>query len=354
MNTPNPAGADAGITDTTLASAIDARTHDSRLAWLAGRQTFWVTLAALLAFAGLSLASDVFATQQNLFNVARNFAFVAIIAIGMTAVIVTGGIDLSVGAVLVLSGMVTGMAMNSGMSIWLAVPLGLAAALAVGAFNGVLIAYVGVPPFVVTLGMLSIARSLAMVLSDNRMVYSFGPDQPALLALGGGFLELALPFVDPVRIPNPLIFMLVLMVCTSLAFRWSRWGRYLFAIGGNERAATLTGVPVKRVKVGVYMFCALCAGLTGVLEVGWLGTITTGLGQGMELTVIAAAVIGGANLSGGIGSAFGAVVGAALIEVIRNSLTLLGISTFWQGTFVGTFIVIAVLFDRLRSRSANE
>ncbi|HOY35049.1 MAG TPA: ABC transporter permease [Piscinibacter sp.] len=354
MNTPNPAGADAGITDTTLASAIDARTHDSRLAWLAGQQTFWVTLAALLAFAGLSLASDVFATQQNLFNVARNFAFVAIIAIGMTAVIVTGGIDLSVGAVLVLSGMVTGMAMNSGMSIWLAVPLGLAAALAVGAFNGVLIAYVGVPPFVVTLGMLSIARSLAMVLSDNRMVYSFGPDQPALLALGGGFLELALPFVDPVRIPNPLIFMLVLMVCTSLAFRWSRWGRYLFAIGGNERAATLTGVPVKRVKVGVYMFCALCAGLTGVLEVGWLGTITTGLGQGMELTVIAAAVIGGANLSGGIGSAFGAVVGAALIEVIRNSLTLLGISTFWQGTFVGTFIVIAVLFDRLRSRSANE
>ena len=354
MNTPNPAGADAGITDTTLASAIDARTHDSRLAWLAGQQTFWVTLAALLAFAGLSLASDVFATQQNLFNVARNFAFVAIIAIGMTAVIVTGGIDLSVGAVLVLSGMVTGMAMNSGMSIWLAVPLGLAAALAVGAFNGVLIAYVGVPPFVVTLGMLSIARSLAMVLSDNRMVYSFGPDQPALLALGGGFLELALPFVDPVRIPNPLIFMLVLMVCTSLAFRWSRWGRYLFAIGGNERAATLTGVPVKRVKVGVYMFCALCAGLTGVLEVGWLGTITTGLGQGMELTVIAAAVIGGANLSGGIGSAFGAVVGAGLIEVIRNSLTLLGISTFWQGTFVGTFIVIAVLFDRLRSRSANE
>lgn len=354
MTTPQQTGADAGIADTTLASAIAARSHDSRLAWLAGQQTFWVTLAALLAFAGLSLASDVFATQQNLFNVARNFAFVAIIAIGMTAVIVTGGIDLSVGAVLVLSGMVTGMAMNSGMSIWLAVPLGLAAALAVGAFNGVLIAYVGVPPFVVTLGMLSIARSLAMVLSDNRMVYSFGPDQPALLALGGGFLELTLPWVDPIRIPNPLLFMLVLMVCTSLAFRWTRWGRYLFAIGGNERAATLTGVPVKRVKVGVYMFCALCAGLTGVLEVGWLGTITTGLGQGMELTVIAAAVIGGANLSGGIGSAFGAVVGSALIEVIRNSLTLLGISTFWQGTFVGTFIVIAVLFDRLRSRSANE
>ena len=340
--------------DTSLEQSIDKRVHRHWLSWIVGQQTFWVSMAALLAFVGLSVASDVFATQQNLFNVGRNFAFVAIIAIGMTAVIITGGIDLSVGAVLVLTGMVVGMTMHSGMSIWLAVPLALAVSLLVGAINGVLIAYVGVPPFVVTLGMLSIARSLAMVLSNNRMVYEFGPDQPALLALGGGFVELALPFVDPIRIPNPLVFMLVLLILAGLAFRWTRWGRYLFAIGGNERAALLTGVPVKLMKVSVYMFCALCAGVTGILEVGWLGTITTGLGQGMELTVIAAAVIGGANLSGGIGTAFGAVVGSALIEVIRNSLTLLGISTFWQGTFVGSFIVIAVLFDRLRSRRANE
>jgi ribose transport system permease protein len=340
--------------DASLAQSIDKRVHRHWGAWLVGQQTFWVSLAALIAFVVLSVASDVFATQQNLFNVGRNFAFVAIIAIGMTAVIITGGIDLSVGAVLVLTGMVVGMTMHSGMSIWLAIPLALAVSLLVGAVNGVLIAYVGVPPFVVTLGMLSIARSLAMVLSNNRMVYEFGPDQPALLEIGGGFVELALPFIDPIRIPNPLVFMLVLLIAAGLVFRWTRWGRYLFAIGGNERAALLTGVPVKAMKVSVYMFCALCAGITGILEVGWLGTITTGLGQGMELTVIAAAVIGGANLSGGIGTAFGAVVGSALIEVIRNSLTLLGISTFWQGTFVGSFIVIAVLFDRLRSRRANE
>src|SRR5688572_5456280 len=340
--------------DVSLEQAIDRKVHRHWGAWLVSQHTFWVTIAAVLAFVGLTLASDVFATQQNLFNVARNFAFVGIIAIGMTAVIVIGGIDLSVGAVLVLSGMVIGMTMNAGMSIWIAIPLALGTSLAIGAFNGVLIAYVGVPPFVVTLGMLSIARSLAMVLSDNRMVYSFGPDQPALLALGGGFVELALPFGDAIRIPNPLIFVLVLLVIASLLFRWTRWGRYLFAIGGNERAAVVNGVPVKMMKVSVYVFCALCAGLAGILEVGWLGTITTGLGQGMELTVIAASVIGGANLSGGIGTALGAVIGAALIEVIRNSLTLLGISTFWQGTFVGSFIVIAVLFDRLRSRSANE
>jgi len=337
-----------------LEASIAQRTHATWLSWLASQQTFWVSMAALVAFVVLSLTSDVFATQQNLFNVTRNFAFVAIIAIGMTAVIVNGGIDLSVGAVLVLSGMVIGMTMHAGMSIWLAVPLALGVALLVGAINGLLIAYVGVPPFVVTLGVLSIARSLAMVLSDNRMVYEFGPDQPKLLALGGGFVDLPLPFVDAIRIPSPVLFLLVLMLVTAYAFRFTRWGRHVFAIGGNRAAATLTGVPVKRIQISVYMFCSFTAGIAGILEVGWLGTITTGLGQGMELTVIAAAVIGGANLSGGIGSPFGAVVGAALIEVIRNSLTLLGISTFWQGTFVGSFIVVAALFDRLRSRGANE
>ncbi|MBO9649395.1 MAG: ABC transporter permease [Variovorax sp.] len=338
----------------TLEEHIDRRAHGTWLGWLVSQQTFWVSVAAVTAFVVLSLASDVFATQQNLFNVTRNFAFVAIIAIGMTAVIITGGIDLSVGAVLVLSGMVIGMTMHAGMSIWLAVPLALGASLVVGAFNGLMIAYVGVPPFVVTLGMLSIARSLAMVLSNNRMVYEFGPDQPKLLALGGGFVNLALPLMDPIRIPSPVIFLLVLLVIASIVFRWTRWGRHLYAIGGNERAATMTGVPVKLVKVSVYMFCSLCAGIAGILEVGWLGTVTTSLGQGMELSVIAASVIGGTNLAGGIGTAFGAVVGAALIEVIRNSLILLGISTFWQGTFVGSFIIVAVLFDRLRARGAND
>ncbi len=338
----------------TLEEHIDRRAHGTWFGWLLGQQTFWVSVAAVTAFVVLSLASDVFATQQNLFNVTRNFAFVAIIAIGMTAVIVTGGIDLSVGAVLVLSGMVIGMTMHAGLSIWLAIPLALGAALAVGALNGLMIAYVGVPPFVVTLGMLSIARSLAMVLSNNRMVYEFGPDQPRLLALGGGFVDLALPFVDPIRIPSPVIFLAVLLVLASIVFRWTRWGRHLYAIGGNERAATMTGVPVKRVKVSVYMFCSLCAGIAGILEVGWLGTVTTSLGQGMELSVIAASVIGGTNLAGGVGTAFGAVVGAALIEVIRNSLILLGISTFWQGSFVGSFIIVAVLFDRLRARRAND
>ena len=328
--------------------------HGSWLSWLASRQVFWISLAAVVAFVVLSQASDVFATQQNLFNVTRNFAFVAIIAVGMTAVIIIGGIDLSVGAVLVLSGMVVGMAMHSGMPFWLAVLLALGASLLVGAFNGFTIAYVGMPSFVVTLGMLSIARSLAMVLSNNTMVYAFGPDEQTLLTVGGGSVDMWLPLAGIIQVPNPVVCLAIIAVAFGLAFRWARWGRHIFAIGGNEEAAILTGVPVRRLKLSVYMLCSLCAGIAGILEVGWLGTITTSLGQGMELQVIAAAVIGGAALSGGAGTAFGAVVGAALIEIIRNSLTLLGISTFWQGTFVGGFIIVAVAFDRLRSRTSNE
>ena len=338
----------------TLEESIRKRVHGHPLSWLASRQTFWVSLAAAAAVLILSLVSDVFATQQNLFNVTRNFAFVGIIALGMTAVIITGGIDLSVGAVLALSGMVIGMSMNNGTPFWAAVPLALGTALLVGAFNGVMTAHVGMPSFVVTLGMLSIARSLAMVLSNNRMVYEFGPDQAQLLTLGGGFINVHLPFGEAIRVPNPVLFLIVMALVTGWALRWTRWGRHVFAIGGNEAAANLTGVPVRRVKVSVYMFCSFCAGVAGILEVGWLGTISTSLGQGMELSVIAAAVIGGANLMGGVGTAFGAVVGAALIEVIRNSLILLGISTFWQGTFVGSFIIVAVLFDRLRAAGANE
>jgi ribose transport system permease protein len=202
---------------------------------------------------------------------------------------------------------------------------------------------------VVTLGMMSVARSIGMVLSNNRMIFEFGPDQAILLQIGGGAQVIA-----GIPIPNPLIVLVVLALFTSFLLRWTRWGRHVFAIGGNEQAAVLNGVPVRMVKISVYMFVAFCAGLTGFLEAGWLGSVTTNLGTGMELTVIAAAVIGGANLAGGTGTAFGAVVGAVLIEVIRNSLILLGISTFWQGTFVGSFIVLAVAFDRLRNKDTGE
>jgi ribose transport system permease protein len=322
----------------TLEQTIEQKQHNW-FSLLLNNQAFWVTIALLLACIYLSFATDAFATSKNIYNITRNFTFTAIIALGMTMVIITGGIDLSVGSVLCLCSMVLAVTMHAGWSIHVGIAAAVATALVVGAFNGILVAYLGFPSFVVTLGVLSVARSLAMVLSNNTVVFQFGPDHDKLLVLGGG---------ATFGIPNPVIYMVVLALITGFVLRWTRFGRYLFAIGGNEHAATLTGVPVRPIKVAVYMISALSAGIAGIVMTGWLGAVTTNIGAGMELQVIAAAVIGGANLAGGIGTAFGALVGAALIEVIRNSLGLLGINAFWQGTFIGSCIIIAVAFDRLR------
>jgi ribose transport system permease protein len=325
----------------------DTSEHRSWWSWLVSQQVFWVAIAAIAACLFMALARpDTFLLERNLFNITRNFAFVAIVAIGMVAVIATEGIDLSVGSTVVLSAIVIGLVMQAGYPLWLGILAAIGAGLLVGLVNGGLIALAGMPPFVVTLGMLSVARSLAMVLSNNIAIYYFGPDQQLLFDFGGGSNFGVLP--SPIDIPNPVYVLILLLVLTSLAFRWTRWGRYVFAVGGNEQAATLTGVPVRRVKISVYMFSAFCAALAGILMTGWLGGVTLALGQGMELRVIAAAVIGGANLAGGGGTALGAMIGASLLEIIRNSLILLGINVSWQGAFVGTFIIVAAAFDQIR------
>jgi ribose transport system permease protein len=332
-----------------MSSTLDKSIEQKQQSWLSeklGSQTFWVFVAVIIACLFLSFATDSFATSKNLYNITRNVTFVAIIALGMTLVIITGGIDLSVGSVLCLCSMVLAVVMHAGYNIEVGIAASVATALVIGAFNGILIAYIGMPPFVVTLGMLSIARSLAMVASGNTVVFEFGPDHEKLLALGGGawFFGIA----------NPVLYMVVLALLTGFVLRWTRFGRYLFAIGGNEHAATLTGVPVRAIKVSVYMISALSAGIAGIIQTGWLGAVTTNIGSGMELQVIAAAVIGGAALAGGVGTAIGALIGAALIEVIRNSLGLLGINAFWQGCFIGSAILFAVLFDRVRNMRQSE
>ncbi len=329
---------------TSLTNSI-AQKQQSWLTGVLASQTFWVFVAVIVASLALSFTTDSFATSKNLYNITRNVTFTAIIALGMTLVIITGGIDLSVGSVLCLCSMVLAVVMHAGYSIEVGIAASIATALVVGAFNGFLIAYIGLPPFVVTLGMLSVARSLAMVASGNTVVFEFGPDNDALLALGGGawFFGIA----------NPVMYTIVLGLLTGFVLRWTRFGRHVFAIGGNESAATLTGVPVKVIKVAVYMISSLSAGIAGIVQTGWLGAVTTNIGAGMELQVIAAAVIGGANLAGGGGTALGAIIGAMLIEVIRNSLGLLGINAFWQGTFIGGAILFAVMFDRLANYRRN-
>ena len=305
-------------------------------------QPFWVLIAILVIGFVMSLVSDVFFTERNFFNVTRNFAFFGIMALGMTAVIVTAGIDLSVGSLMGLTGIVVGLIMQAGHGILVGFLACMGTAALVGLINGVLIAYLRLTPFVVTLGMLAIARSIAMVISNNKMIYEFGPDQEIFEWIGGESV---------LGVPNPVWVLIILTAVFFLVFRYSTWGRWVFAVGGNPNAARLNGIPVERVIISVYVVSSLCAGLAAFLMVGWFGSVTNALGQTYELNVIAAAVIGGANLMGGVGYAIGAPIGAALMELIRNSLLLAGIDALWQQFFVGLFIILAVLLGRLQNRS---
>jgi len=292
----------------------------------------------------MTMVSDVFFTERNMFNVTRNFAFFGIMALGMSAVITTAGIDLSVGSLMGLTGIVAGLVMQAGYSIGIGFLACMGAAALVGLINGVLIAYLRMAPFVVTLGMLAMARSIAMVVSNNKMIYQFGPDQDLFEWIGGESV---------IGVPNPVWVLIILTFVFWWAYRYSTWGRWVFAVGGNMNAAKLSGIPVERVIVSVYVICSLCAGLAAFLMVGWFGSVTNALGLTYELNVIAATVIGGANLMGGVAYAMGAPIGAALMELIRNSLLLAGIDALWQQFFVGLFLIIAVLLEQIRNRGRS-
>ncbi len=320
-------------------SAVAGQRTRSPLASLIHTQPFWVFIAIILLSIAISLYSDVFLTERNIYNTTRNFAFFGIMALGMTAVIITGGIDLSVGSLMGLCGITTGLIMQAGYPLWLGFVGCMGVSLLCGAFTGTMIAYMKLAPFVVTLGMLAILRSLAMVLSNNKMIWDFGPDQEIYEWVGGSSV---------IGVPNPVWVLIFLTVIFTLLFRYTRWGRYLFAIGGNSDAAKLAGIPVEMMVVSAYMTSAAMAGLATFLIVGWFGSVTNALGVTYELNVIAASVIGGANLMGGIGFAIGAPIGAALVELIRNSLLLAGVDALWQGTFVGMFIILAVFVEKIR------
>src|SRR5215475_199432 len=312
--------------------------------WLAA-QPFWVTIAVIIICVVMSwLEPDSFPTRDNFFNITRNFAYIGIMALGMMAVIITGGIDLSVGSVMGLTGIICGLVLQAGHSWWLAVLAGVGAGALCGLVNGALVAYVGLPSFVVTLGMLAAARSFAVVLSENKMIYDFGPDGDIFNAIGGG--EIA-------GISNMVWLLLAMALAFGFVFRFTPWGRHVYAIGGNEAAARLAGVAVNRIKLQTYTLCALTAAIAAIMVVGWQGSAINALGTGYELRVIASTVIGGANLMGGEGGAYAALIGATLIEVIRNSLLMAGIDSNWQGAFVGAFIVLAVLLERIRGSRAD-
>ena len=284
---------------------------------------------------------ETFGTAQNLLNVARNVSFVAIMGIGQALVVITGGIDLSAGSILGLAGMIVGVLLSAEVRVGTAVAAALGAGLAAGALNGFFVTRVGMPPFVPTLGMLSLARGMAFVLTQGRSVSDFGADAEPFRWLGSG---------EVAGIPSPVLFMLVLVALGWLALARTEWGYRLYSIGGHEEAARLAGIPVGRTKLAAYVASGGLAALAGVLTTSWLGVAQASAGTGQELDVIAAVVIGGTSLTGGQGTIPGVVIAAVLAGLIRNGLVQVGVSSYWTPVAVGALLIAAVWLDQIRRR----
>ena len=295
--------------------------------------------ALIVVFVVLSIVSPEFLTADNLFNVGSQTAVVAVIAVGVTLVIITAGIDLSVGSVAALSGVAGAILM---VSYGLPVPVGILGGLLVGAacglVNGLLVAFAGLNPFIATLGMLSVARGLVYI--STGAVAVFGAPE-AFRLLGQGVLG---------PIPIPIIVVVIVAIAGYIVLSRTRLGRYAYAMGSNLEAARLSGIPIRRYLTSVYVISGALAGLGGMIAASRVNSGQPNFGIGLELDVIAAAVIGGASLFGGQGTILGTLIGAFLIALIRNGSVLLNINTFYQDVIIGVVIWLAVFWDQYRRR----
>lgn len=279
---------------------------------------------------------NLFFTGDNILTLLRQASFNAIMAAGVSVVIITAGIDLSIGSVWALSAVAMAfVCVNKGLAWMLSVLIGLAVGLACGLVNGWGVTLLRIPPFVATLGMMSIARGLAEVITGGFQISGL-PD--AFQWWGQG---------DIFGVPVPVIVAVGIIVLTWALLRFTRLGRYIYAVGGNEAAAHLSGVPVNRVKLFAYAYCGILAALAGLLATARMGSVRPSDALGYELDAIAASVIGGISLMGGQGSVLGTAIGAALIGVLRNGMVLLDVSAFWQKVVIGIVIIIAVALDYL-------
>lgn len=304
-----------------------------------------IPILLILAFA-LSLTTDVFLTGTNLDNLGRQVSIYAILGVGELLVIITAGIDLSVGSVVGIAGVVAAQAVyatTGGMPILWAVLAALAAGALAGVINGVLVAIVGLPPFIVTLGMMGIARGVTLLFTGGRTIQPL-PDGFAALAGGSVF-----------GVANLTWLMLIVTVVVAFYLRRTVWGRYMYAVGSNAESARLTGVPVRAVQISAYTLSGTLAALAGLLLASRLGNGVPTAGTGYELQAIAACVIGGASLFGARGTALGALVGALVVGLLDNGGTLLGIDPFWLQVLTGVLILAAVAAEKvqnLRMRAA--
>ncbi len=287
----------------------------------------------------LSFATPYFFTAQNILIVLRQVSINGILAIGVTFVIIAGGIDLSLGSVVALTGVVAASFAHPGAyALIVPIALGLLTGVVIGGVNGLSITMGKVAPFIVTLGMMTIARGLALVLSDGRPVTNLSA---GFNFIGGG---------DVLRVPVPILLFILVIVVSAVILNYTRIGRYVYAVGGNENAARASGIRVNRVKLFAYMMCSGLAALAGIVLASRITTGQPNAGIAYELDAIAAVVIGGTSLLGGRGSIAGTVIGVLIIGVINNGLDLLNVTSYYQQIIKGVIIVGAVLLDRKNSR----
>lgn len=297
-----------------------------------------VLLALLLVSGGIASITPYFLTTDNLMGVFRSFSTTAIMSIGMVMVIVTGGIDLSVGSVMGLAGLVTAIAFEHGYSTAVSVSCGLGVGFFFGLTNGLLVTVGRLPPFIATLGTLSIGRGLMYIVTRGVPAT---PETPEIFSMiGQGYIG---------AVPSPVIIMLVLAVIFSVIMTFTTFGRHVYATGGNEQAAWLSGVNTARIKLTVYTLSGTISALAGIVAFSRYLSAEPASGFGIELDVIAAAAIGGASLAGGVGSVMGAVLGAALTGIIANGVVLMDINTYAQQAITGAVILVAVSIDVWRN-----
>ena len=316
-----------------------------------------IVLIFIAMFIAMTFLTDAFLQPRNLVNVVRQISVVGLIAIGVTMVIITTGIDLSSGSVLALAAVFAASlaqqpdwhdAKYPGLVVPVIVPIVVALAVGVvcGAINGALIARFKIPPFIATLGMMTVARGFALIYSNRPVsgltdTYNF---------IGQGEILKVIPIQPPLGIPIPVIILAVVAIGAHILLNHTRFGRHVYAIGGNEQAALISGLNVGRIKIGVYTIAGLLSGLAGLVLSSRIGSGQAGLAVGYELDAIASAVIGGTSLSGGIGTIWGTIIGALIIGVLNNGLDLLNVSAYWQTIVKGSIIVIAVIIDERKNR----
>ncbi|HNX33900.1 MAG TPA: ABC transporter permease [Kiritimatiellia bacterium] len=319
-------------------SDCPARTR--RLEFFAGRLGIVIALLALVAV--LAILKPHFLSAANLTNVVRQVSINGILAVGVTVVLLTGGVDLSLGSLVAVTGVVAAHLAHPG-EYPLLVPIaaGVLAGAACGAVNGAVVTRCGVPSFIATLGMMTAARGLALVLSDGRPVSNMSPE---LTRLAG----------DVAGVPIPALILAGVAVGVAWMLRNLRLGRYLYAVGGNELAARAAGIRVQGVKFVAYVLCGALAGLAGVVLAARITTGQPNAGVAYELDAIAAVVIGGTRLSGGVGGVGGTLLGVLLMGVIGNGLDLLNVPSYYQQIVKGVIIIGAVWFDRCHQASEKE